>query len=88
MPSDESTAEGKRCTRCGVCHHSNPDANKNGGMGRILPWRAGRCPACVDRRREQRRKAARRYAASVLDPNDAYCEPTPQGQATLEEVFG
>lgn len=88
MPSDESTAEDKRCRDCGICHHEHPDANKSGGMGRILPWREGRCPACADRRRERSRKAARRYVFSVLDPDDSYCEPTPQGQATLEEVLG
>lgn len=78
----------QHCRDCGVCHYEHPDANKTGGMGRILPWREGRCPACVDRRRELRRTATRRYVSSVVDPDDDYCEPAPVSQQTLEEVLG
>ena len=79
----------KRCRDCGVCHYKHPDANKSGGMGRILAWRAGRCPACCSKRREYRAWAAAHVVAARLDPADNYLSParTPE-QATLEEVFG
>ena len=79
----------QRCRRCSVPHADHPDANQSGGMGRFLPWRNGRCPACLDRRREWRRWGAIHVAAARLDPNDDYLAPDAgPTQATLEEVLG
>ena len=79
-----------RCTHCGIPHAEHPDASKDGGTGRILPWDGDTCPACSQQRRERQRAAARRYVSTLLDPNDDYVavatvQPTQQ---TLEEVFG
>lgn len=75
------------CRRCGVPHAEHPDASADGGMGRVLPWRDGRCPACLDRRSELAARGARRYADAVLAGDD-YVVPSEPGQATLGEVLG
>lgn len=77
-----------RCRTCGIPHHENPDASSGGGLGRILPWDGELCPVCVERRRERRQAAARRYAAILVDPDDSYCRPVAREQVTFEEVLG
>lgn len=87
MTGDRPNAEGRRCRSCGIPHADHPDASKGGGMGRILPWRDDRCPACLDRRSEWAARATRRYVDAVLAGDD-YVRSTEPGQATLGEVFG